>query len=643
MHDPADSLSETEPDTNGVNRSDSAERLRVLVENLPDMIVTLDSHGTIRFINRTLPEYTVEQVTGTSALDYLEEPNRHRFKEALDEVVRTGRPRSLEVEAAGPSWFLTRLVPLPGEGQGESVLVIASEITERKRAEEALKESENKFRALAETTTAAIFIFQGPRMIFANRASEIITGYSQSELATMNFWDVIHPEYRERVRERGLARQEGEDVPSRWEVKLLSKTGEEIWVDYSGRLFEFGGEPAVVGTATDITERKRGEQERQKLEAHMQHSQKLESLGVLAGGIAHDFNNLLTGILGSASLAAMKLPKDSPAAEQLQRIFDAAEKAAALTNQMLAYAGKGQFVMGPLDVNSAVQEVVPLLRTSIAKKTRLELSFAENLPTVETDKTQLQQVAMNLITNASEALEGADGEVTVRTGVIKAAEPRGGGKDSLETEVFLEISDNGKGMDDETKRKIFDPFFTTKFTGRGLGLAAVQGIVRAHHGRIRVSTTPQQGTKFTVLFPASKGPPSPILELPDHTHTRGGHGTILIIDDEEVVLGVARTTLAETGFNVLAASDGEEAIRLFKKHRRDIRGILLDMSMPQMGGDEILEALRRIQHDVRVVVTSGYSASEVSEKLAGKGLAGFLQKPFRASELVETIHKALDH
>ena len=208
MHDPADPPSETELDANDVNRSDSAERLRVLVENLPDVIMTLDSDGTIRFINHTLPEYTVEQVTGTSAVDYLEGPHRHRFKEALDEVVRTGRPRSLEVEAAGPSWFLTRLVPLPREGQGESVLVIASEITERKRAEEALKESENKFRALAESTTAAIFIFQGPRMIYANRASETITGYSQSELATMNFWDVIHPEYRERVREHGLARQE---------------------------------------------------------------------------------------------------------------------------------------------------------------------------------------------------------------------------------------------------------------------------------------------------------------------------------------------------------------------------------------------------------------------------------------------------
>jgi two-component system cell cycle sensor histidine kinase/response regulator CckA len=636
-------LSETRPPTNEAEGNDSVERLRVLVENVPDVIMTLDSDGTIRFINHTLPEYTVDQVLGTKAMEYLEQPDSDLYAEALDEVVRTERPRSLELEAAGPSWWHTRLIPLPREVSSGSVLVIASEITERKRAEGALKESENKFRALAESTTAAIFIFQGPRMVYANRASEIVTGYSQDELATMNFWDVIHPDFRDAVRERGLARQEGRDVPSRWEVKLVTKSGEERWVDYSGRLFEFGGQPAVVGTAIDITSRKRGEEERRQLEAHMQHTQKLESLGVLAGGIAHDFNNLLTGILGSASLAVMKLPKDSPAEEQLQRIFDAAEKAAALTNQMLAYAGKGQFVMGPVDLNAVVQEVIPLVRTSIGKKTRLELGFAENLPAIQADKTQIQQVAMNLITNASEALDGAEGDVTVRTGVVQASESsRTDGEDQPDTEVFLEISDNGKGMDEETKRKIFDPFFTTKFTGRGLGLAAVQGIVRAHKGRVKVSTKLHGGTKFTVFFPATQASPSPILDEPDPTETLSDAlGTILVIDDEDSVRGIAQAALTDVGFDVLAASNGAEAIRLYKEHEHDILGVLLDMSMPRMDGDETLEKLRSIDRDVKVVVTSGYGASEVADKFAGKGLAGIVQKPFRAGDLVAAIQKAL--
>ena len=617
---------------------DSEARFRVLVENSPDVIMTLDRDATILFINYTLPHLSVEQVVGTSVLQYVEAADQPRYERALAEVLQSGSSRSLELAAEGPTWWLTRLIPIKTDGDDvEAVLVIATDITERKRSEEALREGESKFRALTETTTAAIFMFQGAKMLYVNPAAELITGYSHDEILRMNFWDVIHPDYRDLVKERGLARQDQSDVPARWEVKLQTKAGEVRWVDYVATLFDYGGGPAVLGTAVDITERKRAEDERRSLESQVQHAQKLESLGVLAGGIAHDFNNLLTGILGSASLAIMKVPDDSPAKKQLQRILTASEKAAELTNQMLAFAGKGRFIVGPLDLNQLVQNVIPLVRTSISKKTTLRQSFAENLPHIEADKTQLHQVVMNLITNASEALDGNEGEVLIRTGALEAR----GNPEGPAAQIFLEVSDTGSGMDVDTKGKIFDPFFTTKFTGRGLGLAAVQGIVRAHGGTIRVDSKPHRGTKFTVLFPASSRRLSPILEKVETPLVFDRSGTILIIDDEENVRDVARVALEETGYAVLLARDGRNGIEVFSERADEIDAVLLDMSMPRMSGEETLAELRSIHPQVRVVLTSGYSEQEISAKFAGKGLAGFVQKLFRASELVNKIHGAL--
>ncbi len=620
---------------------DSEARFRALVDNSPDVIMILNVEGTILFINYTLPHLNVEEVTGTSVYNYLEQAHAQRYKDAIGHVFANGSSRSLEVPAAGPSWWLARVNPIRSEGDDvEAVLVIATDITERKRAEDALQESENTFRVLAETTSAAIFMFQGTEMLYANPAAALITGYPDEEIRRMNFWDVIHPDYRERVKERGLSRQEHADVPKRWEVQLQTKSGELRWVDYVGTLFDYRGEPAVLGTAVDITDRKRAEEERKHLEAQVQRAQKLESLGVLAGGIAHDFNNLLTGILGSASLAIMKVSDDSPAKEQLERILTAAEKAAELTSKMLAYAGKGRFVMGPLDLNELVQEVIPLVTTSISRKTTLRQSFAENLPHIEADKTQLQQVAMSLMTNASESFEGREGEVLVRTGALEArSNPYSAEKPVAQ--VFLEVSDTGSGMDVETREKIFDPFFTTKFTGRGLGLAAVQGIVRAHGGSIRVDSTPHRGTTFTATFPASIRRAPPIVDEVDTSPPYKGVGTVLVVDDEHDVNEVARVALEEAGFAVLQANDGLDALEIFRERSREIDAVLLDLSMPRLSGEETLAELRKVHPEVRVVLTSGYDQQEISAKFVGQELAGFVQKPFRASQLIEKIRAAL--
>jgi PAS domain S-box-containing protein len=614
------------------SRGDVENWLRLIVENSPDVILTLDRDARVRFINFTIPPYTPDEVLGTIVFDYVQDSGSYR--RAFEEVLATEEPREVELRSDGPTWWLTRMIPVKRDGNVENVLVIATEISERKRAEQALRESENRFRTLAETTTAAIFIFQGSAMIYANPAAELITGYTIPELTRMNFWEVIHPDERDQVKAQGMARQQGQPIPERYEAKLLTKSGEERWVDYAGSVFELHGAPAVVGTAVDITERKRAEAERLRLEAQVQYTQKLESLGALAGGLAHDFNNLLTGILGSASLASMKVPVDSPAAEQLERILVSAEKAAELTSKMLAYAGKGQFVMAPSDLNQLIEEVLPLVRSSLGKMVAVKLVLAPNLPEIEADRAQLQQVIVNLLTNAAEALDGAEGEIVVRTGAMTSAAPGAGAT------VFLEVRDDGPGLDEETQKRIFDPFFTTKFPGRGLGLSAVQGIVRAHRGSIRVESQPRRGATFTVHFPTSSGRPRIDAEHFESGRSHAGE-TILVVDDEESVREVARASLEERGFEVLTASDGATALTLFEARSDEVDAVLLDITMPGLSGEDTLDALKRLKADVRVLLTSGHGEQEVARKFGRRGLAGFVQKPFRADELAHRIEELL--
>ena len=380
----------------------------------------------------------------------------------------------------------------------------------------------------------------------------------------------------------------------------------------------------VLVIAADMSERK-------KFETQVQHAQKLESLAVLTAGIAHDFNNLLTGILGSASLASSMLPEGSPAEEQVARILKAAEKAADLTNQMLAYAGKQDFEVGFVDLNQLVGDVIPLVRTAIAKNTNIHGTWAANLPAIEADPVQLRQVIVALVTNASEALQDGHGEVSIRTGALKNAHS--------ETRVFVEISDTGRGMDGETCEKIFDPFFTTKFTGRGLGLAAAQGIVRAHRGDIRVRSQLGRGTTVTVFLPATR--PRRAVQGDDLQASPSSSRTILVVDDEQSVREVAQAALQQTGFEVLLAGSGHEALDIFVERASDIDAVLLDMSMPRMNGEQTLVKLRRMRPHVKVLLTSGHSEQDVSQIFAGKKASAFIQKPFLPSELIERIEQVV--
>ena len=395
---------------------------------------------------------------------------------------------------------------------------------------------------------------------------------------------------------------------------------------------------------TDITERKEAER------AHLQ-NQKLESLGILAGGLAHDFNNLLGAMEGNVELARLVTPADGPVQPYLHTLEGLITRSSNLVRQILAYAGRGRSVVTSLDLNRQVEEITRLLRASLSRKATLSLTTEPGLPPIKGDPAQIQQVIMNLVVNASEAVETPGGIITIRTGqetLDAAAIQKAFRGQALEPGpyVFLEVTDDGPGMAPEVRERIFDPFYTTKFAGRGLGLSAVLGTLKAHQGGIQVRSEPGQGTSFKLLFPAS--PDSGTPEVLDAHHVESalgsyrGTGTVLVVDDEEPIRATAVQALQHLGFDTLEAGDGLEALQVFEANRDRIRLILMDLTMPRMDGEETYRELRSHGMLTPVILTSGFCARDVLDHFQGKGIAGFLQKPYPFHALVRAVRTALD-
>jgi PAS domain S-box-containing protein len=404
--------------------------------------------------------------------------------------------------------------------------------------------------------------------------------------------------------------------------------------------------PAVLGVSVDITELKKADHERQQIERKLLETQKLESLGVLAGGIAHDFNNLLTGILGNASLARMDLSDTSPLLPVIGQIESATHRAADLCKQMLAYSGKGRFVVQHLNLNQLVEDTTHLLNISINKNCVLHFNLAASLPAIAVDATQIRQIIMNLVINASEAIGARSGVIAISTGVARIDQDyiatllHPGGITPGDY-VFLEVSDNGSGMSPATLAKIFDPFFTTKFTGRGLGLAAVLGIIRGHKGALKVYSESGRGTTFKILLPCSNAPTERVLTTPPVSEPAWrGQGTVLVVDDEETVRTVTARILETLGFTAVLASDGREALEIYRREPSRFAIVLLDLTMPHMDGEETFRQLRHINPGVRVVLMSGFNQQEAVSRFTGKGLAGFVQKPFEVGSIMTAVREA---
>jgi PAS domain S-box-containing protein len=657
--------------TLGVNREVTAEKaaegsliqekvlLRTLIDALDDIVFFKDHQSRFLLVNaahKRVWDIPLDQAIGKTDADI---PASRQFAElyAADDnrVLATGEPVLNREEpfcdlTGKQGWFLTSKFPVrDSSGAIVGLVGMARDVTEKRRAELALADEREKLRTIIDAVQDPMFVkdLQG-RHILRNAAGVRLFGRT-SEADDRTVYELSVPrEYADRyTKDDQFVFETGTPILNR-EEPFLTPDGSEGWLltskfplrDATGRII------GLVGIGRDITQMRRDAAEREALHAKLRETQKLESLGVLACGIAHDFNNLLTSVLGNASMAAMDLPPGSPVFECITQITEASKRAAELCKQMLAYSGRGHFDVRKLDLGHLVEGTAQMLQISISKKAILRFALPANLPPVEVDATQVRQVIMNLVINAAEAIGDQSGVITISTGLIHvdrayltctlmdADLPEG-------DYVFLEVSDTGCGMTRETQARIFDPFYTTKFTGRGLGLAAVLGIVRGHRGALKVYSEVGRGTTFKILFPAATGSGETGEASATAASAWRGQGIVLVVDDEPSMRSTAARMMEKLGLVPVLASDGRQALEAFRAEPDRFSLVLLDLTMPDMDGEQTFTELRRLRPEVRVILMSGFNAQEAMVRFPGKGLASFLQKPFTVDSLRSVLQSVL--
>ncbi len=620
-----------------------------------------------------IAEISSEDVIGKRLLEVHPATRDDGLFERYVQVAQTGVPLEIELHYALENvnrWMHVAAVKLGGDWDG--IAVTLQDTTVQKRVEAGLRENETRARAVLDTITDGIATIDTDGIIRSfNPACERIFGYSAKEVVGTNVKRLMPFPFREehdRYIHRFLDTGEAHVIGIGREVQGLRRSGAVFPMNIELGEMRIGTQRMFVGILRDVTLHKQAAGEYRRLEQQLFQAQKMESLGTLAGGIAHDFNNLLMSILGNADLALQT--REGSVEALLLDVKLAAQRASELTHQMLAYAGKGSFVYERTDINALVTELGGLLRSVISKRADLRFELAESLALVNCDPTQIRQVVMNLITNASDALEDRDGVITVATGIVDAdmaqLESTILGKElTAGRYVTIVVTDTGVGMTKDVEVRIFDPFFTTKFTGRGLGMAAVVGILRSHKGTLRVQSEPGEGSSFSVLLPALSGPapafqaefaraaseargprrgsaseallkaapvaavlqPSAPLAPRSATPNPEKHGTILVADDEEPVLRVTQRILERAGYRVLLARDGEQALSIFREKMHEIDGVILDLTMPKLSGAEALREIRVLSPGARVLLASGYAEEDVLRRLVGVTTSHVLQKP----------------
>jgi PAS domain S-box-containing protein len=628
------------------SRADLERRYHRLFETAKDAIVLVDAtNGRLLDLNRRTLELTRFEATELRGLEIWACPpfipgdiGRQLF-DALQssEVFRSECDLATKAGGTVPCELLCNRYM---EGPLDLIQANIRDISDRRRAETALRESEERFRMLVEGVKDYAIFMTDPHgaIVSWNTGAERIIGYKDSEIIGRNAEILFTPEDRERgesAQEFETAVRDGCAEDERWHLR---RNGTRFFA--SGIMTPLwhpdGSLRGFAKIMRDVTERKTNE-------VAMRETQKLESIGLLAGGIAHDFNNLLTGIIGNASLALDDLSPDAPAKRLIHDVITAGQRAADLTRQLLAYAGKGRFKIETFNISDAVEEILGLIHASISERVQLQLRLDKDLPAIEADPTQIQQVAMNLIINAAEAIDGG-GTITISTRREYLDRQRLAGTEGLSQlapgdYVILQVEDNGSGMHEETKARIFDPFFTTKFTGRGLGLAAVAGIVRAHHGGIHVLTSPGIGSTFRVLLPSAGRSAAPWRGDEPVVEVRGSE-TILVADDDRLVREISRTALERRGYRVITAEDGQQAVELFQANP-GVDLVVLDLAMPVMDGEQACRQIKEIRPEAPILISSGYSELMASSRFGPGGMEGFIQKPYTVTQFTERVQKML--
>ena len=668
---------------------------RRLLQNAPIACHEIDVQGIVRFVNRAeclLLGLHESDILGRHVWDFVVAEDRERSRTTILRKLAGEQPlqpfeRRFQHPAGARLILEVHEAPvLDASGALSGIRGFLLDITRRRRAEELLQESERRYRHIVEHASDLIYRTDlTGRFVFFNRTGARILGFEPEELLGQRYHELPREDFRRRAQVFYRDQLVGRVPNTYFELPLIGKDGREFWFGQKVMLIEEDGRPrGFEGVARDITvqhraveelartrlelelrvidrttelelinqrllreieERQQAEEERRHLEAQVQHSQRLESLGVLAGGIAHDFNNLLATMMGFASLALLDIGDNAAARASLEEVVRGAHAAADLTKQMLAYSGHGKLVVEPIDLSRLVDDLLRLIVSLISKKASLQLHLSAELPAVTADAGQMRQVILNLVTNASDSLGEGNGEIHVRTTAVRLRPAQVKTIDHGATlppghYVLLEVRDTGCGMDEATLARIFDPFFSTKFTGRGLGLAALLGIVRGHGGSVVVSSRPGDGACFQVYLPATADPVPPPAPQPAPPEWRGD-GLALVVDDEAAVRDLAARILHRAGFAVVTAHDGHAALDRFHEHGARLRIVILDWTMPGMDGGEVYRAMKRHDPDVRVIICSGYNPQELNAHCADTELPAILTKPYLPEQLLALVRDAL--
>jgi PAS domain S-box-containing protein len=624
--------------------------LSTALEQSPENVIVTDRDGRIEYVNaafETLTGYSRAEAIGQTPR-ILKAPGKYRqdFYENLWQTILGGgvfEAVLLNQKKNGDVYYEEKTIAPVRDVHGTITHFVSTgkDITERQRATVALKASEAKFRLVMENTASAIFIYRDERFVYVNRAAERLTGCTRDELLEMQFWDLVHPDSRDLVKERGLARQRGERVAPRYEVRIRTRAGEERWIEITATRTLFDGQWSGFATVFDITSQKETSEALLASETQLRQLQKMEAVGRLAGGVAHDFNNLLTAILGYGELALERLGDDDSTRADVQQMLKAADRAARLTKQLLAFSRQQAFQPRVLGLNDLITDLDKMLRRLISEDIEVTLELARGLWATKVDPTQIEQVVMNLVVNARDAMPDG-GKLLVKTANAFVDEQAASAHLGMKPGeyIVLSVADTGCGMTEHVQAHVFEPFFTTKALGKGtgLGLATVYGIVKQSGGYVAVESTPERGSTFTIYLPRVHEPVTTHIE-DVRPSTRGSTETILLVEDEIGVRSLTARILTRQGYTVLEAGTGDEAMRVQETHPGPIDLLLTDMVMPGMNGHVLAQTLQRVRPTLKVLWMSGYADSAIREEL--KEDDAFLTKPFKAGALVTAVRRVL--
>ncbi len=571
---------------------------------------------------------------------------KHHAKAPLSDPTQANNTQGCEIRLQRPDSSIFWAYLQDTLADNDEYRITLTDISGLKRADADLRKSEARFRTIFERSTVGKSLTAPDgRLLKVNQALADMLGYSIEEMQQLDIAQVTHPDDVAASREFIRSLMAGEQNACRFEKRYIHKSGTIVWADVSSMLLrdEQGTPLHLITSIVDITERKKAEEEKLLLEQQFQQAQKLESLGILAGGIAHDFNNILTVIICNCSLLQQR---PAMAAELVPEIETAAQRAADLCRQMLIYAGKAQPIPTKFNMKSLVEEMVKMLKATINQNVALSVDLSADIPFIKADASQIRQVVMNLIINASEAIGTAQGEIAVLLATTEIV----AGHDDTDylgkvitpgSYICLNVTDNGCGMDEGTKRRIFEPFYTTKFSGRGLGMSAVLGIIMAHNGALQLTSQQGEGTTFKVYLPVQSS--EAVGDLLPHVSVMPwqGSGTVLLVEDEPQVILIAKELIQTLGFSVIEAVNGQVALELYQKNAKYITLVLTDIGMPVMDGYQLIHELKILNPELPIIVSSGFGDVELTSRIR-EDIAGCVSKPYSFAQLREVLRGVVE-